>query len=468
MFSGRPSSDATAPRISRQGGTRLLIGGGLACLLAAGLYIACLLDHPTRVGLNWYDFHIYWDGGLIARHSPGTLYSWRLSSEVRFTYTPFAATLFALVSLMPWSLAKWLMTSVSIAALGLTVSMTLRQLGWPGRRRLGAAAMLSAVAFWFEPVQRALHLGQIELILMALIVWDLGQPSRRWWRGAGIGLAAGIKLVPLIFIPYLLLTRRFRQAGVAVAVLAGTMIVGFTVLPRASRQWWLTGYFLNAGRAGGVASLANQSLRGLLTRLGGSVAAAAPASLAVAIVVGVIGLLAAAAFYQSGKPVHGWILCALTGLLVSPISWDHHWVWMVPVLVLFVDAAVRAERVQRWACWAAAGAVIAVFADWPGEVPGSHTLVPRGVLPMAYGPGAHPYGELYHWHGSELVLGNAYVLAGVILFCSMVAAAVLARPSRAFPPRGVWLRDPLPPPPTDPHPAGGARGTAIPHVGQPT
>jgi alpha-1,2-mannosyltransferase len=302
-------------------------------------------------------------------------------------------------------------------------------------------------ALWFAPGQRALHLGQIELILMALVVWDLGQPSGRWWRGAGIGLAAGIKLVPLIFIPYLLLTKRFREAGLATAALAGTVVIGFSVLPRASRQWWLTGYFLSAGRTGGVASLANQSLRGLLTRLAGSVAAAAPASLGIAILVGVIGVLGAAVLHQSGRPVHGWVLCAVTALLVSPISWDHHWVWMVPVLVVFVDAAVRAERVQRWARWAAACALAALFFDWPVAVPGTGAMVPRGLLPLVYGPGEHPYGQLYHWHGSEVILGNAYALGGVVLFIAMIATALIGWPSRAVPPPGSGLADPWPAPP---------------------
>jgi alpha-1,2-mannosyltransferase len=421
-------------RISRPGSTRLVLGGALACALATALYFGSILAHPGYSLINWYDFRIYWDGGLVARQSPAALYTWQFGPQVRFTYTPFAASLFALMSLMSWTVAKWLMTGASIAALVLTVSMTLRQLGWQGRRRLGAVLLLSAVAFWFEPVQRAVHLGQIELILMALIVWDLGQPSRRWWRGAGIGLAAGIKLVPLIFIPYLLLTRRFRQAGVAMAVLAGTVIAGYLVLPRASRQWWLTGYFLSADRTGGVASLANQSPRGLLTRVAGSAAAAAPGALAAAIAVGVIGLLAAATFYRSGRPVHGWVLCALTGLLVSPISWDHHWVWMVPVLVLLADAAVRASRARRWALWTAVAALIAVFFDWPGEITGEGLLTPRGV----YGP------ELFHWHGPDVVVQNAYVLAGLVLFAAMIAAALVARRSRALPPLGRWLEEPSP------------------------
>jgi alpha-1,2-mannosyltransferase len=347
--------------------------------------------------------------------------------------------------------AKWLMTGASVAALAVTVSLTLRQLGWHGGRRLGAVLLFSGTALWLEPVQRAIHLGQIELILMALVVWDLGQPSARWWRGAGIGLAAGIKLVPLIFLPYLLLTRKFREAAIAMAALAATMVTGFLALPHASRQWWLTGYFMNAGRTGGVASLANQSLRGMLTRLAGSVAAGAPGSLIISVLVAVIGLLGAALLYQSGKPVHGWVLCALTGLLVSPISWDHHWVWVVPLLLLLVDGALTARQVRRWMLWAAAGALAIVYLDWPWTVPGAG-VAPRGVLPMVYGPGEHPYGQLYHWHGTELIFGNAYVLAGLIVFVVMLAAAVLTRPAPSFPADGSRPDDPVMPvqPPAGP------------------
>jgi hypothetical protein len=119
---------------------------------------------------------------------------------------------------------------------------------------------------------------------------------------------------------------------------------------------------------------------------------------------------------------------------------------MVPVLALFVDAAVRAGRVQRWVLWAAACAVAAVYFDWPGAVPGAGPMVPRGLLPLVYGPGEHPYGQLYHWHGSEVILGNAYVLGGVVLFTALIAAALRRWPSRAVPPPGSGMADPLPAP----------------------
>jgi Glycosyltransferase family 87 len=127
---------------------------------------------------------------------------------------------------------------------------------------------------------RTIYLGQVNLILMALIIWDAGQPGPgrggRWWRGAGVGIAAGIKLVPLIFIPYLLLTRRPRSALVACATFAATVLCGFVVLLADSARWWLGGLFLDGGRTGFLGWAGNQSLRALLTRLAGSVAGAGP------------------------------------------------------------------------------------------------------------------------------------------------------------------------------------------------
>src|SRR5439155_26712098 len=92
------------------------------------------------------------------------------------------------------------------------------------RARAGGALLAGAAVLWTEPFLRTVYLGQVNVALMALIMWDLTQPdtrASRWWKGAGVGIAAGIKLVPLIFLPYLLLTRRFRQAAVAAAAFRG-------------------------------------------------------------------------------------------------------------------------------------------------------------------------------------------------------------------------------------------------------
>jgi alpha-1,2-mannosyltransferase len=308
--------------------------------------------------------------------------------------------------------------------------LTFRSLGWRGRNLAGAALALSAVALWTEPVQRALQLGQVELVLMALIVWDLGQPDRRWWKGAGIGLAAGIKLVPLIFLPYLLLTGRLRQAAAAAAAFAVTVLIGFAVLPAASVKWWLTGYFFHPGKVGAVGALVNQSLLSSITRLAGTVAAATPVWLGVSAVTGAAGLAAAAALYRARRPAAGWLACALTGLLISPVSWDHHWVWIVPVLALITDAAIRASRRARW-CYGALAAVLAVvFGAWPGQWSGRAAFATHGLLgffPAAAEIGNAHLNSVYRLHGVQVLSWNLFVLAGLVMLAMLVAAAWRSR-----------------------------------------
>jgi alpha-1,2-mannosyltransferase len=444
----RASGTAPASRQRR----RALTAAALVCALSLAAYLADL--HRPGQMLDWYDLNVYNHAGLVTRTLPGQLYTWQLTPGIKFTYTPFASIVFAACSLLPWVVLRWLMTVASLAALAGTVWLTLGGLGWRDRRRVTAMLALAAAALWFEPVQRALHLGQIELMLMALIVWDLCRSDGRRWKGAGVGLAAGIKLVPLIFIPYLLLAGKLRQAAVAAAAFAATVLLGFAVLPQASAKWWLTGYFLRAGNAGDVGSLVNQSVYALVVRAAGGVRVATPIWLGLAVVIGALGLTAAAVLHRRGQPVRGWLACALTGVLVSPISWDHHWVWVVPTLVVLADAAVRSAGARRWGGWLAAAGLVAVYGDWPAHWIGPGALQPRGLL--GFFMGLHPGHQKYHLHGVQVISWNLYVLGGLgLLALTLVAAGRALNAAPAAPAAPPVL------PATAAPPAPAARGAPV-------
>jgi len=136
------------------------------------------------------------------------------AGEAPFTYTPFAALLFAGGS--GASFATW-QVGLAVLTIGLLPVVTYLSLGLAGRpaglARAAAAFAIAAVGLWLEPVAMTLFFGQINLVLLALVVGDLALPDRIKGKGIGIGLAAGIKLTPLIFIPYLLFTRRVKAAG---------------------------------------------------------------------------------------------------------------------------------------------------------------------------------------------------------------------------------------------------------------
>ncbi len=237
---------------------------------------------------------------------------------------------------------------------------------------------------------------------MVLIVWDICQPDHRRWKGAGIGVAAGIKLTPLVFIPYLFLAGKLRQATVVTAAFIGTVAIGFVFLPHTSAKYWLTGYFLHASNVGNVKSLLNQSVLGLVARSIHSVRHATPLWLGLSAVITAAGLGAAAMLDRAGRSVAGWLTCELTQLLIFPISWDHHWIWVVPAMALFADTALRARGAARWRWWALAAVTAALFGAWGGV----------------------PVGEVYPLPGRlQPISANLFVLAGLALLAVAIGAA---------------------------------------------
>ncbi len=435
-------------------GRWLLPAGFGAFAMALGLYVIYTVIHPKSYTMDPVDLAVYRSGGLIVRqvrplynpHLAAPLYDWVGYGKLHlpFTYTPFAAIAFALISFVPWWLSLHLSVAVDIIALLAALWLTLGGLGYRRDKiRVGATLLGAAAVFWTEPFLRTIYLGQVNLVLMALVIWDLCQPDTnksRWWKGFGTGVAAGIKLVPLIFIPYLLLARKFRQAAMACAGFVITVPLGFVILPADSAKWWFHGLFVQGGRTGFTGWAGNQSLEGLITRLTGSVSGAKPAWIVAAVLVGAAGVTGAALLDRKGHPMLGLLTAALTGLLVSPISWDHHWVWIAPGAVVAAHYTVRAVKQKAteaaWAGGIAAVALVAWFGAWPARqfttTPGlgddslGLLWIPKNTNPVYYDwYGDRPWFPEYHWHGLQLIAGNAYVLAGLALFGGLMATSVL-------------------------------------------
>ena len=167
---------------------------------------------------------------------------------------------------------------------------------------------------------------------------------------------------------------------------------------------------------------------------------ARPAWIVVAILVGAAGVVSAALLDRKGYAMLGLLMAALTGLLASPISWDHHWVWIVPGAVVAAHYAVQAwrrgARPVAWACGIAAVAIVAWFGAWPARLftaklnLGNDSLgliwIPPNTNPIYYGRyGDRPWFPEYHWHGLALIAGNAYTLAGLAMFGALLAISLL-------------------------------------------
>jgi alpha-1,2-mannosyltransferase len=390
-------------------------------LLAVAGYALLVHAYPQYYWRQ-IDTAVYRDGGIAVRHQPAMLYALRLGpAKLPFIYTPFAALLMAAGS--GASFAAW-QAGLAVLTIGLLPAVTYLCLGLAGRpaglARATAAFVIAAVGLWLEPVAMTLFFGQINLVLLALVVGDLALPDRFKGKGIGIGLAAGIKLTPLIFIPYLLCTRRARAAAVGALTFAVTVGLGFALLPHASAVFWRE-QFTDLGSR--HFHLTNQSLNGVILRLTHAGPGAHAYWQVAAVVVGIAGLATAILASRRGHELLGLVVCGATGLLVSPISWSHHYVFAVPALVL---AAYGPQRLGYRILSAAL--VVGLFGWWPlpigsqGGYDPAAQLLPRGLLLLAPNEGNNGTLE-YTWRGLELIAGNYYVLT-LLAFISASACAL--------------------------------------------
>ncbi|GAB3503093.1 glycosyltransferase 87 family protein [Amycolatopsis cihanbeyliensis] len=370
--------------------------------LSVGLLVAVALAVGVLAWLTGWrlgaDAEVYRAGALTFLHGDPLYIAERLATlpswvSLPFTYPPAAALLFVPLAALPPGLCWGLVTASSVLALTLVVRSCLRT----GARRLPGAfavAGLSLLALALEPVWKTLFLGQVNLLLMALVVLDVlvlcARGSR--WSGVLVGVAAAVKLTPLIFLPHLLFTGRWRAALRGLGTFAGLQGLMFLLMPADAGRYWAEAAS-DPERVGAVHWIFNQSLNGMVSRATGL----APWSLGAA--VGIAALLAVPAIWlvvrlhRRGETAAALLVTAFYALLASPVSWSHHWVWAVPLIVLLLT------RGRTW--WALA--VTAFFAS------AVIMFVPNG--------GRAEFG----WGPVAFVLGNAYVLAVVLGILGLAA-----------------------------------------------
>ena len=352
------------------------------------------------------DFAVYMMGAHHLMNS--NLYTARLSfpPHLPYTYPPFSAVLFLPLSVFPLQAAALVWAIVNVAALFAILALSIAAVR-PGLTRastIGWSLGLLAPAMLIEPVSLTFSFGQINLVLAALVLADLTGHVRfgdaTLPRGVLVGIAAAVKLVPLIFVPYLFLTRQTRAAWTSVVTFAGCSLLAAAFEPSNSWAFW-TKYVVDAQRVGGVSYISNQSLRGALDRLTHHYIGAG----AITALAGCVAL--AYVSWRRSSPFLGLLICAATGLLVSPITWAHHMVWVVPVII--------------WLIWGkdrpAGGSVFALLTAalfW---------WAPIWRVPVASSLAMHERG----WQTLE---GNAFFFA-TVFFMAAIAMMLFLRRHRA-------------------------------------
>lgn len=333
-----------------------------------------------RIDLDVYRLgsQVWLHGGNLYGHLPVT----KQGSHLPFTYPPFSAIVLSPFSFIPMALASVLLSLATVGTLAFSLRPLLRQLGWKLSWVMPAAILL-------EPVRSTLGYGQINVLLMALVIGDCLIESQRWPRGILTGLAAAIKLTPALFIIFFLMRRDYRAACVTVVTFVAATGLGFLLAPSDSAHYW-THVVFNVDRIGGLDYTSNQSIVGVITRAGLR-PQTEPETLtwlalsALVLTLAIYGMRKALA--ADDVPL-ALALNAFAALLVSPVSWSHHWVWAEPALLAIV-ISVRGG----WRAVVAWGFV--VFAASP------HWLLP------------HAEGRELHWAVWEHIVGDSYAIFAV-------------------------------------------------------
>ena len=306
--------------------------------------------------------------------------------QLPFTYPPFAALLFVPLSWIPLTAASILISIASFAALWGCVALVLRALrcpGWAGWALL--AAMLT------EPITETFSFGQVNILLTALVVVDILWLSPSRGRGVLTGIAMAIKLTPAVFLAVFFVRREWRAFFSALGAFLAAGLLAFACNPHSSIQYW-SDTLRDSNRIGGLAYSSNQSLRGFFSRL-------APEHAEKLWLVAVLLVIALVWFTmerlsQENQAVL-MLLAASVSLLCSPVSWSHHFTWLVLAGVLLVARRHWGLAALTWLALLARG----------------HWLVP------------HANGQELSWAWWQHIVGNDYaIVTALLVLCSLPLA----------------------------------------------
>jgi len=328
---------------------------------------------------------------------------YELPGRLQFLYPPLAAVLSVPLALLPTVIVQVGWTVAGVLAL-LAVLHRVGLHGW-------VLSLAGTASLFVEPVRQTLGFGQLGIFLVALVVLDLVPGPRVLSRrvlpeGFWTALAACVKLTPALFVVYLLLVRRTRAFVVAAVSGVALTLAAAVVAPRQSYEFWTRLAHGNTGLGGSIIYFTNQSVLADVVRAFGLGAGVALLGLALSALIAALGVWAAVLWHQRGDVALAVMLGGIATLLASPVSWLHHFVWVVPLAVVLVRDLLpigEPARLPRWF-----GVLGLLFAGWVAVEP-FQNLPNSGDVELTWTAGQNLLAS------GTLLLGLAFLVSAVVV-----------------------------------------------------
>lgn len=295
------------------------------------------------------DTDVYRMGGqawLTGRplYADGAVFATRGGLDLPFTYPPLAAIVFSPLALVSLPVASVIITTITCLLLVVSMWIVLSRLQVPDAIRPGtgpawlrrgwlSAGLVAMSMTWLEPIQANFHFGQINVVLMTLVIADCVPRRTPWPRGLLLGIAIALKLTPAVFLVYFVLRRDIRAALTALTSFAAATLLGFALAWRDSWEYW-TSTVAHTDRIGTATLNTNQNAAGALARLGLDPSTHFVLWTLSCLLVLALTVWAVRRVLAAGEPTLAVMCVAMFGLVVSPVSWSHHWVWALPTVIV--------------------------------------------------------------------------------------------------------------------------------------
>ncbi|MDI9918429.1 glycosyltransferase 87 family protein [Rhodococcus sp. IEGM 1379] len=332
--------------------------------LAAVLVVLCAVlatVFQAVTGVHGDDLAVYRTAGQAVLDG-SSLYDSTFNARLPFTYPPFAALIAVPIAIGTWGFVQWEWTFVSLLMLAVIIVLSYR--GIPLTRKRPLAVYAGFLILWTvaSPISDHLGYGQVGLFLTMLCLIDVLARPKWLPEGVLVGIAGAIKLVPIVYLGYYLITGKWKALGGGLAGFAGATLLGLAVLPRQTIDYFGDIASLSGKVAvGDPAVFGNQSLRGMALRELPD-ALVGPVWLAACAVLAALGILATRRAARLRGDLAAFTVVALLAAVVTPIAWTHHFVWLVPAVGVLLTPVDGRRGIPAWSAVAAAlTAVVVLF-----------------------------------------------------------------------------------------------------------